>query len=400
MNNKERLLLVVLASINFTNIMDFMIMMPLGPQLMDIFNISTSAFGWLVSSYTISAAASGLLTSFFIDRFDRKRFLQVLYIGFLLGTLACGLAPSYELLIVARVFTGIFGGVLGAVILSIVGDVFPFERRGQAMGAIMAAFSIASVLGVPFGLRLANMYGWNAPFLFLAAIALPIQAGIYFFVPNLNAHRTQHDEKPDAWESIQSILSNPNQRKAITLMMVVMFGHFSIIPFLSPYMVGNVGFTQQQLELIYLFGGLGTIISSPLVGRLADKTGKRMVFTIFVSLCCIPVLIITHMPHVHLWVALVVTTFFFMLSSGRFIPAQAMVTATVDTRTRGSFMSIVSSMQQLSAAIASAIAGFIVVKQPDNSLSYYNVVGYISVGAALITLVLVQRIRTHDGQSF
>lgn len=190
MNNKERLLLVVLASINFTNIMDFMIMMPLGPQLMDIFAITPGEFGWLVSSYTFSAAASGLLASFVIDRFDRKRFLQVLYVGFLLGTLACGLAPSYHLLILARVFTGVFGGVLGAVILSIVGDVFPFERRGQAMGAVMAAFSIASVLGVPFGLRLANMYGWNAPFLFLALLALPIQAGIYFYVPNLNAHRS------------------------------------------------------------------------------------------------------------------------------------------------------------------------------------------------------------------
>lgn len=399
MNSKERFLLLTLAAINFTNIMDFMIMMPLGPQLMRIFEINTQQFGLVVSSYTFSAGFSGFCTAFFIDKFDRKRFLQVLYAGFLIGTLACGLAHTYELLMVARIFTGLFGGVLGAVILAIVGDVIPFERRGQAMGFVMAAFSIASVLGVPFGLRIANEFGWNTPFILLAVLALPVQFFIYKFVPNLSAH-TQAGKEVNVLQVVKNITSSSNQRKAITLMMVVMFGHFSIIPFLSPYMVSNVGFTESQLEQIYFFGGLSTIVTSPLIGKLADKIGKLKVFTIFVSISCIPVLFITHMPRVDIWIALIATSVFFAVSSGRFIPAQAMVTATVEPKNRGSFMSIVSSMQQLSAGLASYIAGLVVVKQANGEMLNYNWVGVMSVIAAIITLFLVRRITAADGSKF
>jgi predicted MFS family arabinose efflux permease len=399
MNTKERLLLLTLAAINFTNIMDFMIMMPLGPQLMRIFNINTQQFGLVVSSYTFSAGFSGFCTAFFIDKFDRKRFLQVLYAGFLIGTLLCGLANTYELLMIARIFTGLFGGVLGAVILAIVGDVIPFNRRGQAMGFVMAAFSIASVLGVPFGLRIANQFGWNTPFLLLAFLALPVQFFIFKFVPNLSTH-TQAGKQVQVLQVIKNITSSPNQRKAITLMMVVMFGHFSIIPFLSPYMVSNVGFTEGQLEQIYFFGGLSTIIASPLIGKLADRIGKLKVFTIFVSISIIPVLFITNMPRVDIWITLIATSVFFAVSSGRFIPAQAMVTATVDLQNRGSFMSIVSSMQQLSAGLAAYIAGLVVIKQTNGEMLHYNWVGLMSIAAAFITLFLVRRITAVDGSKF
>ena len=399
MNTKERLLLLTLAAINFTNIMDFMIMMPLGPQLMRIFNINTQQFGLVVSSYTFSAGFSGFCTAFFIDKFDRKRFLQVLYAGFLIGTLLCGLANTYELLMIARIFTGLFGGVLGAVILAIVGDVIPFNRRGQAMGFVMAAFSIASVLGVPFGLRIANQFGWNTPFLLLAFLALPVQFFIFKFVPNLSTH-TQAGKQVQVLQVIKNITSSPNQRKAITLMMVVMFGHFSIIPFLSPYMVSNVGFTEGQLEQIYFFGGLSTIIASPLIGKLADRIGKLKVFTIFVSISIIPVLFITNMPRVDIWITLIATSVFFAVSSGRFIPAQAMVTATVEPQNRGSFMSIVSSMQQLSAGLAAYIAGLVVIKQTNGEMLHYNWVGLMSIAAAVITLFLVRRITAVDGSKF
>ena len=399
MNTKERLLLLTLAAINFTNIMDFMIMMPLGPQLMRIFNINTQQFGLVVSSYTFSAGFSGFCTAFFIDKFDRKRFLQVLYAGFLIGTLLCGLANTYELLMIARIFTGLFGGVLGAVILAIVGDVIPFNRRGQAMGFVMAAFSIASVLGVPFGLRIANQFGWNSPFLLLAFWALPVQFFIFKFVPNLSTH-TQAGKQVQVLQVIKNITSSPNQRKAITLMMVVMFGHFSIIPFLSPYMVSNVGFTEGQLEQIYFFGGLSTIIASPLIGKLADRIGKLKVFTIFVSISIIPLLFITNMPRVDIWITLIATSVFFAVSSGRFIPAQAMVTATVEPQNRGSFMSIVSSMQQLSAGLAAYIAGLVVIKQTNGEMLHYNWVGLMSIAAAVITLFLVRRITAFDGSKF
>lgn len=395
----ERWMLLTLAAINFTNIMDFMIMMPLGPQLMRTFDITTQQFGLVVSSYTISAGISGFFTAFIIDRFERKRFLMLLYSGFIIGTLACGLSNSFWMLTAARIFTGLFGGVLGAVILSIIGDTIPFERRGSAMGKVMAAFSVASVLGVPFGLYLATTFSWQTPFLLLAVLAIPVWLLVWKFVPFMQNHITQGSPK-SIMATLTQITSNPNQRKAITLMMVIMFGHFSIIPFLSPYMVSNVGFSEHQLSYIYFFGGALNMFTSPLIGRLADKKGKRIVFQIFVAMSTIPVLLITHMGLWPLWAALVVTTLFFMMSGGRFIPAQAMVSATVSPENRGSFMSIVSSVQQLSAGLASYVAGLIVVKQADQSLLNYNYVGYISALSAIFTIYLVTRIRMTDGSKF
>jgi predicted MFS family arabinose efflux permease len=380
--------------------MDFMIMMPLGPQLMRLFDITPQQFGLVVSAYTLSAGASGFFAAFIVDRFDRKIFLQVLYTGFLLGTLACGLAPTYNFLLAARIFTGLFGGVMGALILSIVGDVVPFERRGQAMGMIMAAFSIASVFGVPFGLYIASMFSWHAPFFFLVLCGFPIAIMIWKYIPNITSHIYNKADRPNPLEIVKGITSDPNQRKAITLMMVLMFGHFSIIPFLAPYMVSNVGFEESQLAYIYTIGGLFTIFTSPLIGKWADKVGKLKVFTVFIPLCAVSVLLITNMPRIDIWIVLVVSASFFVFSGGRFIPAQAMVSATVKSETRGSFMSISSALQQLCAGLASYIAGVIIVKQPNGELLNYNYVGYMSIAATLLCLVLARRIKTVDGETF
>lgn len=400
MLKQEKILLFTLASVQFTNIMDFMIMMPLGPQLMRIFGITTQQFGLVVSAYTFSAGASGIFAAFIIDRFDRKRFLQILYLGFLIGTCACGLAPNYKLLLAARIFTGVFGGVLGALVLSIVGDVIPFERRGQAMGIIMAAFSVASVFGVPFGLFIATQFDWHAPFLFLVVCGLPVLIGIYKFIPNITAHIHSAQSRPNPIMILKGITSDGNQRKAITLMMMLMFGHFSIIPFLSPYLVSNVGFQESQLAYVYAVGGALTIVSSPIIGKWADRYGKLKIFTIFVILCTIPIYLLTNLSITPLWIALSISGTFFVFSGGRFIPAQAMVTSTVTPENRGSFMSISSSLQQLCAGLAAYVAGVIIVKQPDGTLSNYQWVGYISIGATLICLYLARRIRTADGKQF
>lgn len=400
MTRNERILLITLAAINFTNIMDFMIMMPLGPQLMRIFNITPQQFGIIVSSYTLSAGISGFLTAFIIDKVDRKRFLQWLYVGFLIGTMLCGIVNSYALLVAARVLTGIFGGVLGAVILAIVGDMIAFEKRGQAMGMIMAAFSVASVFGVPFGLYIATLLDWHAPFIFLAITALPISYLIWRFVPEMDTHiNNQHHVNP--YQVLANIFKDSNQSKAITLMIVLMAGHFSIIPFLSPYMVSNVGFSERDLAYIYLFGGAFTIFTSPRVGKLADKYGKAKVFSWFVAMCAVPVLLLTNLPQTPVWMALVITTLFFILSAGRFIPAQAIVSATVKAESRGSFMSVSSSLQQLTAGGASYLAGLVISKDPQSGvLSHYNWIGLFSVVATLSTIALIRRIGSASGEVF
>jgi MFS transporter, DHA1 family, inner membrane transport protein len=397
MTKKERLLIFVLAAIQFTHIMDFMIMMPLGPQLMRLFNINPTQFGLIVSAYTFSAGVSGFLGAFLIDRFDRKKAVQFMYLGFTVGTIACALAPNYMLLVLARALAGMFGGVMSALILSIVGDTFTYERRASAMGAVMAAFSFASVLGVPFGLYLANTFSWHAPFFFIGGLGVIVFVLITLVIPQMNAH-VKKDIKPSSpIQVITNITSNPNQLRALLFMVLLMFGQFSIIPFISPYMVKNVGFTEHQLMYIYLIGGGLTIFTSPLIGKMADKYGKPKVFTIFALLTVIPLFLITNMPQIAIGWALLVTSMFFVTVGGRMIPAMTMITSTVKPQNRGSFMSINSSVQQLSASLASFIAGAIVMENADGKMDYYNVVGYIAITAGIIAIFIGRGLKVAEG---
>lgn len=383
---KERWLLLALATVQFTHIMDFMIMMPLGPQLMRLFQINPAQFGLLVSAYTFSAGIFGFLGSFFMDRFDRKKILLFLYVGFVIGTLACALAPAYEFLLAARIFTGAFGGVLAAVINAVIGDVIPMARRGAAMGFVMSAFSAASVLGVPFGLYLASLFSWHAPFLLLVALGLAVLPMLTQFVPAMSGHLQTQKTQFKPLEVLAQAVVSPGQRYALVLTVLMMFGQFSIIPFLSPSMVANVGFTEQQLTFIYLFGGGTTLITGPMIGRLADKIGKLPVLIAFLVLSVIPQLLITHLGPTPIALVLLITTSFFVVSGGRMIPAMALITGTVDPRHRGSFMGIQSSVQQIAAGLASLIAAQIVFKDAAGHLMHYEIVGYLSVAASLLCI--------------
>jgi predicted MFS family arabinose efflux permease len=403
MTKKEKTLLFVLAAINFTNIMDFMIMMPLGPQLMRLFQIGPQEFSIVVSSYTFSAFVSGMMSSMIIDRFDRKKSLLFMYAGFILGTFLCGMANSYYLLIAARIFTGLFGGVIGATVLSIVGDLIPFERRGQAMGIVMSSFSVASIVGVPFGLFIAthSSFGWQAPFLFLAVFGLPIFAMVYRMLPAISAHLEDRDKKQPILKVFANIIEEPNQRKAILLSMVMMLGHFAIIPFISPSMVANVGFSESELQYIYLVGGLATIFTSPYIGKMSDQYGKFKIFAIFASLCALPVFAITNMPQISIYWALAVAAIFFIFVSGRMIPMQAMITASVNPKYRGSFMSINSSLQQLMAGLGSLLSGLIVVKdEVSGKLLNYQYVGYVSILMGFLAIYLASQLKNSEGKSF
>lgn len=393
---KEKLVLFSLALIQFTHIMDFMIMMPLGPQLMRIFQITPAQFGLLVSAFTFSAGIFGFLGAFFIDRLDRKTTLLFIYSGFIIGTLACSVAPTYHWLLAARVFTGMFGGVAGALILSIIGDLIPNERRASAMGIVMAAFSIASVFGVPFGLYMANKFSWHAPFLFIGCIGFGIITLIAFAIPNMKGHIVSKMERPGPIKVITNVTSNPNQLRALLLMFLLMLGQFSVIPFLSPYMVSNVGFTESDLTYIYLIGGFFTIFSSPMVGRLADRIGRYKVFTLFVFISLIPLFGITNMIKIPMPFVLVITSIFFICAGGRMIPASTMITSSVLPQQRGSFMSINSSVQQLSSSLAAFIAGLIVQKNAAGELVNYNYVGYIAIAASLLAILVASKIKIVD----
>lgn len=398
MTRKEKLILFVLAAAQFTHIVDFMIMMPLGPQLMRIFKISPQEFSLIVASYTLSAGIFGFLGAFIIDRFDRKTAFTVAYIGFTLGTLACGLAHTYPFLLAARILAGAFGGVLGALVLSIISDIIPMERRAAAMGIVMTAFSAASVLGVPLGLWLANLFTWNAPFLFLAGFTTLITASIYKIIPSIKGHMQSKADRPTPRMVITNVTHNNNALRALLMMSLLIFGQFSIIPFLSPYMVYNVGFRESQLPFIYLCGGIGTIFTLPLIGKLADKHGRLKVFGFAIFISAIPILVITNLAPMPVHYALIITTLFMILVGGRIVPATTMVTATVHPKNRGSFMSINSSVQQLSSGIASFFAGLVIVKNADGSLSHYNWIGFFALAASFLSLYVAQKLRSADGE--
>lgn len=395
---QEKAILWTLAAINFTHIVDFMILMPLGPQLMRIFDISPSAFGLLVSSYTFSAGLSSFLGAFFLDKYDRRKILLWVFLGFLLGTLACALSPNYPILLISRIVSGLFGGLTSALILAIIGDVVPDERRGRAMGLVMAAFSVASVFGVPFGLFIASLTNWHAPFFFLAGLAVVILGLIYRFIPHITEHLQTGKAKPSPLQVVQRVTGNANQMRAITLTIMMMLGQFTIIPFLSPYMVANVGFTDMELTYIYIFGGLLTIFTSPWVGKLTDRYGKVEVFTVFMTLNVIPIGIITHLGVTPIPYVLVVSTFFFITSNGRMVPAAALITGTARPENRGSFLSFNSAVQQLAAGAASFLAGLILAEGANGELLNFDKVGYIAIVLSLLCLPLIRRIKVVDGE--
>ncbi len=395
MPKQERMLLLSLAAAQFCNIMDFMIMMPLGSQMMRIFQISPRQFSFLLAAYTFSAGISGFLVAFIADRFDRKRLLLWIFSGFALGTLACALAPNYWFLLLARLVTGVFGGVVGSVVLAIVSELVPMQRRGQAMGLITTSFSAASVFGVPFGLFLAGTFSWHAPFLFLVALSLPILYLLHSRLPTIDSHLQHERVKP--YYILKNIWDNANQVRALLFICALMFAHFLVIPFLAPSMVLNVGFSEQQITWIYFLGGGVSIVTGPWIGRIADRIGKKKVFYCGVLASFVPVLWITHMQLTPLPVALLVTTFFFVVSGGRMIPAFAIASGTVTPKNRGSFMSLQSSLQSLALGLASSLAGLVVVSDPSTGrLLNYPYIGYLSVFMGLVCLYLVRRIQVVD----
>lgn len=388
---KEKLLLYTLATIQFTAIMDFMIVMPLGPQLMRLFDINPAQFGIIVSSYTFAAGFTGLVGAFFIDRFDRKTALLFNYIGFSIGTILCALAPTYEWLVAARIVTGLFGGVMGALVMSIVGDVIPEFRRATAMGIVMTSFSVASIFGVPFGLFLADLAGWHMPFYFLGFMGLIVSGIIYKVVPSVNTHITK--ERPSPIQVLKNVFGSKMQVRALIFMFVLILGHFSIIPYISPYLVANVGFPESYLKYMYLLGGAATIFTSPYIGRLADKYGKPKILTIIALISLIPVLAITNMPHVSVWIVLTSSTMFFIFISGRMVPSMALVTSSVTPQHRGSFMSINSSAMQLASGTASFLSGLVIAKSAGGEILNYSYVGYGAVVFTLAAILIARKIK-------
>lgn len=372
-----------------------MIVMPLGPQLIRLLHISTQEFALLLSSYTFAAAVSGLLAATYVDRFDRRKLMLALYILFILATLSCGLAPNYAALLIARALAGAFGGILGAMVQTVVADAIPFERRGQAMGTVMAAFSLSTVAGVPMGLLLANqipVLGWRAAFFFIVLMASMFFFMGYRVLPSMTAHMAR-SRQGNIFQQIYLVAKEPNHLKAFAFIALQMMAGFSVIPYLALYMTANIGLPESFITVIYLCGGAATFFSARLIGRMADKYGKSRMFKWVALASFIPVLIATHLGPVPWWAALLNSTVFFVLVSGRMIPGMAMISAAAEPHVRGTFMSLISSVQMLASGLASLVAGVIITRSSGGQLEHYNIVGYLAVASGFAAIWIMQKLK-------
>lgn len=392
---REKFFLLTLAGIQFSHILDFMIMMPLGPILIAGFGIGTHEFGLLVASYSFSAALSGLLASTFVDRFERKRLLIVIFALFGIATLACGLAPGYLTLLVARGLAGAFGGVLGALVQTMVGDVIPFVRRARASGIISTAFSVSTVAGVPLSLWLANHLQWRAPFIFIALLVCGFMLAGMRCLPELR-HHISAQKRAHPFSAMFEVLRDANHRRALLYSAMLIFSGFTVIPYITVYAVSNVGIAQLDIPIIYLAGGTATFFTARFIGRWADARGKVEVYRTIALAASAPLIAVTQVGSLPLWLWLICTTTFFVLVSGRFIPAMAIITSSAQHRLRGTFMSLNATIQSLSMGLATTLAGYIITQDGSGMIVGYPRVGYIAVAANLLAIVFVSRIVMHD----
>lgn len=400
--SRERWLLWALAAVQFSHIVDFMVMMPLGPQFIAMFRISDARFGLLVSSYSIAAGLVGLIASIYIDRFDRRRLLLMVYAGFTLATVACALSPDFNTFLLARIMAGAFGGILGSLVQTIVGDVVPFERRGQAMGIVMSAFAVATVMGVPAALWVGTHWGWHWPFLSVAILSTLCWAVVWHVVPPLRDHLKGQASGPvsgQAWQRMREVLTHPAHVRAYILTAAMLMGSFAIIPYITIFTTTNVGLATEDVPFVYFAGGVATFFTSRLWGRLADRYGKENIFRLLALLSALPMLILTHLGVTPIWLLLIVTTAFFVLVSGRMVPAMALLTQTSEPSLRGGFMSVNSACQSTAMGLAAWIGGLLIERAPDGLIVGYGRSGWLAVASSLFLAWWVGRLGSPSRKS-
>jgi len=389
--------IAILAFIQFTVILDFMVLAPLSAILLPALHITPSQFSIVVSSYAFSAGISGLFAAGFADRYDRKKMLMFFYAGFVLGTFLCGIAPTYFFLLGARIVTGMFGGVIASVCFAIVTDLFEMEKRGRVMGFLQMGFAGSQVLGLPIGLYLATHFGWHAPFLMIVAISVVVGVIVLVYLQPISDHLKVKSDK-NALQHLFKTVSNSGYLKAFAATSLLATGGFMLMPFGSVFAVHNLGLTMEQLPMLYLVTGVFSMVAGPLAGRFSDKIGKFSMFLIGSIITLIMVTIYCNLGTTPIWLVLLINIILFAGILSRIIPASALMTAIPETKDRGAFMSVNSSVQQISGGIAAALAGLIVVQSPAGMLERYDILGYVVAGSIVISVLMMYNINNYVKQ--
>lgn len=382
----------MLAITQFTVILDFMVMSPLGDMLMKDLNLSTTKFGAAVSAYAFSAGISGLLTAGFADKFDRKKLLLFFYTGFIGGTLFCGLAHTYVTLITARIITGLFGGVIGSIGMAIITDLFSLQQRGRVMGFVQMGFGASQVLGVPIGLALANVWGWEAAFLMVAGLALGVAIFTLVSMKPITAHLAFQREHSPITHLLKTV-SNKQYRIGFSATALMSIGGFMMMPFGSAFAVNNLHVTYLQLPTLFMISGLSSLIIMPLIGKLSDKFDKMKLFAIASVWTMVMCIVYTNLSVIPFILVVVCNILLMMGVMSRMVPGISLVSAVPEMKDRGAFMSVNSSLQQIAGGIAAIVAGLIVTqKNKVSSLEHYNIVGYVVVVISIVTVFMIYRV--------
>ena len=387
----QKFVVAILAFLQFSIILDFMIIAPLGAIVMPALQIGPQEFSTVVSAYAFSAGLSSLLAAGFADRFDRKKLLLFFYTGFILGTGLCAVASDFHLLLLARIVTGVFGGVIGSVVLAISTDLFPLEMRGRVMGFVQTAFAASQILGLPVGLYLANRWNWHAPFIMIVAVGSVVGIVILMCLKPVNMHLALKQEHSPLAHLLHTV-AEPRYLLAFATVTLLATGGFMIMPFSSAYTVNNLGISLEQLPMVYLVTGLCTIFAGPLIGRASDRLGKFPVFLFGTLTSIVMVITYTNLGPIPFAAVIVVNVLMFVGIFSRMIPAQALMSAIPKVTQRGAFNAVSSSLQQVSGGVASVIAGLIVAQGADGRITHFNVLGYVVAGVSLVTLTFMYRI--------
>lgn len=393
-------MIAIIAIVQFTVVLDFMVLAPLGAHLMPTLNISASQFSSVVSAYAFSAGISGLLAAGFADKFDRKKLLLFFYCGFIVGTLFCGLANTYPLLLMARIITGIFGGVMGSIAFAIITDLFPLEVRGRVMGFVMMSFSVSQVVGIPIGLELARLYGWQSPFLAIVALSLLVLiVAVLKMRPIVTHLQVTHDV--NALHHLWTTIRNQHYLKAFGANALLATGGFLLMPFGSAFLVGNAGVLDSQLSIVFGASGAVSLVAGPLIGKASDRYGKFKVFLIGSALAALMVIAYTNMGIIPLWQVIAINVLLFVSIMSRIISASALMSAVPDLRDRGAFMGINASLTQIAGGAAAWLSGQIVIRHTSGFIEHFEIAGYICIASMILSslmLVGINRVVTNKPQ--
>jgi len=388
----QKFIVAVLAFIQFTVVLDFMILSPLGDILMKSMDITPSKFAYIVSSYAFSAGISGILAAGFADKFDRKKLLIFFYVGFIIGTLFCGLANTYETLLAARIFTGLFGGVIASVAMAIITDLFEINQRGRAMGITQMAFAASQVMGIPIGLYLATQWNWHVAFYMIVAVAFFVGVIMVMKMKPITAHLKLQSDK-SAFQHLIHTAKNKTYQIGFIATAMLSIGGFMLMPFGSAFLVNNVGIPQDQIQWVFLFTGISSIIIMPIIGRLSDRLDKFKIFTVGSVWAIIMVIVYTNIGVTPLWLVIALNMLLFMGIMSRMVPSTILATAIPDMKDRGAFMSINSSLQQMAGGLAAVLAGLIVHQQTKTSpIEHYDILGYVVSFVILICIYFLWKV--------